>query len=217
MKGKAKIITALFILLSSVSVISADNLPEFPMCSNAPGQLIASYDYGIHGIPGSSNVYRGSDRVYLTSDNTVVQCFCPEEGFHGIQTNWWKIGQMSENEINNYKSQGWIYIPSGKDWGLDDAIYLAKNIDYNCGGGSNPTPTPTPESTVTPTPTTGITSTPTPGPTATPTDAPKSDNNIGGQVLAATGGSYWPYLLLLVGIIAQIAGYLILRQYKTIR
>lgn len=40
---------------------------------------------------------------------------------------------MSQNEISNHIKEGWIYIPDGSAWGLDNAPYLASNSFFICG------------------------------------------------------------------------------------
>jgi hypothetical protein len=66
----------------------------------------------------------------------LIQCFCSEDG-SGIQTNWWKISSLTQDEINTLKNLNWVFIPSGSVWGLDDAVYMAKNTDYACGSTSS--------------------------------------------------------------------------------
>ena len=62
-----------------------------------------------------------------------------------MQTNWWKIEEMSGDEINSYLLKGWIFIPDGTLWGLDPGEYLAYNLPFDCptgtggGGGSSNT------------------------------------------------------------------------------
>jgi len=134
----------------SASSASAQQVsaPNFPSCDNPQGNLRVSYTSGTHGIPGNSGVFIGSDSVYDVSSQALIQCFCPEQG-SGIQTNWWKIPALSQDEIDSFVKQGWIYVPTGSVWGLDDAAYLAKNLTISCGV---PAPTPTPTAPV-PTPT----------------------------------------------------------------
>lgn len=133
----------LIVLSQAVSPAAfASDVPNFTSCVNPKGELKASYETGTHGIAGMPGLYNGKDVVYKISDQALTQCFCPEDG-SGIQTNWWKIEGLSESEIKVYESLGWIYIPNGALWGLDNAPYLAKNSDYTCkssggnGGGEN--------------------------------------------------------------------------------
>lgn len=110
--------------------------PSFPSCLNPQGTLKVKYDNGTHGIVGDSGTYTGRDEVYTLSDNSLVQCFCPENG-NGIQTNWWKTDNFNVDEIERYQSQDWILVPNGEKWGLNNAQYMAKNFRYNCIGGSS--------------------------------------------------------------------------------
>lgn len=113
----------------------AVSTPNFSSCGNPQGNLKVSYDSGVHGIVGHTGVYQGSDKVYTLSDTTLMQCYCDGNG--GIQTDWWKVSELDPSEIEELKSQGWIYIPNGALWGLDEAPYLAKNSNFGCGGGSS--------------------------------------------------------------------------------
>src|SRR3989338_10196982 len=112
--------------------------PEFPSCVNPQGTVRVSYSSGTHGVPGVTTSYQGSDTVYNISENALAQCLCTIDG-EGIQTNWWKVPQLSSDEIENFKTQGWIFVPDGSVWGLDPAAYLAKNSNFACRstGGSN--------------------------------------------------------------------------------
>ena len=105
--------------------------PEFPSCVNPQGTVRVSYSSGTHGVPGVATSYQGSDTVYNVSDNSLIQCLCTIDG-EGIQTNWWKVPQLSSDEIENFKTLGWNFIPDGSAWGLDPAAYLAKNSSYSC-------------------------------------------------------------------------------------
>jgi hypothetical protein len=116
----------------------AATTPDFPSCSNPQGSLKVSYPDGVHGIPGSGSTYTGSDSVYTVSPSALTQCFCSIEGA-GIQTNWWKIGSLSQEDIDYLKNLGWVYIPDGSIWGLEAASYMAFNSNYNCAATINPT------------------------------------------------------------------------------
>lgn len=118
----------------SSSRVLAITPPSFPSCLNPQGEIKAHYDSGVHGIPGRSNEYRGSDTVLKLSDETLSQCLCTENG-EGIQTNWWKASSLSDSDIAVLKNLGWIYIPSGSVWGLEDTRYMAFNSTYACRGG----------------------------------------------------------------------------------
>lgn len=135
------IITILALTLSaflSAGRVVATDVPSFPSCNAPQGDVIAHYDSGVHGIVGDSATYTGTDSVYQVSATQNTQCFCSENGI-GVQTNWWKISDLSENEIAVLKTEGWIYVPNGALWGLSEGPYLAKNSYYNCkpgiGGG----------------------------------------------------------------------------------
>ncbi len=123
--------SALFI---AVPKSLAVNTPSFQSCINPQGEIKVSYESGTHGIPGDSATYTGRDTVYRLSDETLAQCFCSANG-DGIQTNWWKVSSLSDDEVETLRSQGWNYIPNGSLWGLEDAPYLAKNDRYSCAGG----------------------------------------------------------------------------------
>lgn len=134
---KLKLLLIPTILLASlafnVSAAQAVTTPDFPNCANPQGTLKVSYDEGVHGIVGRSAEYKGSDSVYQVNDNTLLQCFCSEDG-NGIQTNWWKIDSLTEDEIQTLKNLGWSYVPNGALWGLEDAVYMAKSDEYACSG-----------------------------------------------------------------------------------
>ncbi len=117
-------------------VQAAISKPAFSVCSNPNGSVIAQYSSGTHGIAGNTNEFIGSDTVYSLSDGNALQCFCGSNG-EGIQTMWWKIGELNKTDLNNLEAEGWIFIPTGAPWGLDPMSYLAKNINYACLGSHN--------------------------------------------------------------------------------
>lgn len=121
--------------LSSTRVLAVALPPEptFPSCLNPQGTLSVSYPDGTHGIPGDEGNYTGSDKVYSLNDQSLTQCFCATDG-RGIQTNWWKTGDLGEEQIAALKSQGWILIPDGSLWGLEKTGYMAKSANYSCNG-----------------------------------------------------------------------------------
>ncbi len=124
----------LFVLFVLSSHVLASGAEDFPSCLNPQGNVIASYDEGTHGIVGDRGEHQGSDRVYQLDGNAkVLQCFCEDNG-RGIQTNWWKADSLSEQDIKNMTHSGWVDIPNGTLWGLDNARYIAKNSGYTCGG-----------------------------------------------------------------------------------
>jgi len=114
----------------------AVSTPEFPLCVNPTGDLKVSYDSGTHGIVGDTNTYTGSDKVYTVNQNQLIQCFCAQDGT-GIQTNWLKVGQLSGSDRKVYEDDGFIYVPNGSLWGLEDTGYVAKNSTYSCKGSGN--------------------------------------------------------------------------------
>jgi hypothetical protein len=85
----------------------------------------------VPSIVGSTETFVGRDAVYTLSDGTLTQCFCSVSG-SGIQTDWWKASSLSADEINILESLGWIYVPAGNLWGLEEAPYIVKNSTYNC-------------------------------------------------------------------------------------
>ncbi len=117
----------------------AVTISTFPSCLNPQGE-VKVVNEGTHGIPGDPNAYTGHDVVYYLTEDTVLQCLCPENG-KGIQTNWWRVPHLAQQEIDSLVQQGWIYIPNGTAWGLEDDPYLAQNIPFSCiggkGGGGN--------------------------------------------------------------------------------
>src|SRR3989304_3843375 len=131
-------------LLLAISAVPVSAAPGFPACSSPEGPLKVSYESGWHGIIGTGANHEGSDSVYTINGSQLLQCFCPAgDNDAGTQTDWWKISGLSESEINAYRLQGWVFVPSGLDWGLDDASFLAKNSSFDCkenppGPSANP-------------------------------------------------------------------------------
>lgn len=132
-----KIITfAVFAFLWSLILASptfAVTTPSFPACTSIQGILKVSYPSGIHGIVGSTATYTGSDKVYNLDETTKTQCFCAQDG-QGIQTNWWKISSLTDDQRKILENEGWNYIANGALWGLDESAYMAVNSNYTCGG-----------------------------------------------------------------------------------
>lgn len=128
--------SALYLVLCAKSVFAVVT-PTFPHCSSPQGSVKATYSTGTHGIVGSTATYNGSDAVYRLTDDTLTQCFCSTDG-KGIQTNWWKASSLSEDQIQLLKNEGWLYVPAGKLWGLEESPYIAKNIYYSCLPSSDP-------------------------------------------------------------------------------
>lgn len=124
------------LILSRGSVVNAREqdqiiIPTFPRCENPQGTIKVSYSSGNHGIPGDVRTHTGSDAVYHLSGATLAQCFCAING-DGIQTNWWKASSLSVEQIEELVSQGWVFIPDGSLWGLEEEPYLAHNRAYDC-------------------------------------------------------------------------------------
>ncbi|OGM19478.1 hypothetical protein A2685_00710 [Candidatus Woesebacteria bacterium RIFCSPHIGHO2_01_FULL_37_10] len=156
----------LLLLVTSVTayVKAQTSAPSFPSCrEKTPPGDVASYGYGWHQIVGESILREGSDNVYSLSSGNYLQCFCPVNGNEGVQTNWWSAEGLTQEEINSFVSQGWIF-ENGLMWNLGDKGYLAKNNSLNCGPEPSPTPTLTPTQSPTPTLTPTPTLSPTPGP-----------------------------------------------------
>ena len=139
MKVTISILTIAFIaLFMNVTNAYAYSLPTFPTCLNPQGSIQAS-NTGTHGVPGDYATYKGIDTVYKLSAETYMQCLCPENG-NGVQTNWWKVSGLTTTEIEELKQKGYVYVPNGIVWGLDEAPYVANNVPYSClakGGGSS--------------------------------------------------------------------------------
>lgn len=128
------IFSAIFVLLSTSRVFAVSESPSFPLCPNPGGSQTSGYTTGDHGIAGKPGVYNGSDSVFKIDDNRTVQCYCDNTGNFGIQTNWWKVANITQDEIDTFKNLGWIFIPDGSIWGLDPVPYLAFNSNNTCSG-----------------------------------------------------------------------------------
>lgn len=135
MKHLAGIVAGLIVTLFARQSVFAVSMPDFPSCNAPQGEIVASYESGIHGIVGDPKTFTGSDTVYKISPVVHTQCFCADNGT-GIQTNWWNASSLSEENITLLKSQGWYYVPNGNLWGLTADPYVAQNIYYNCKPGS---------------------------------------------------------------------------------
>lgn len=132
MKKIATLFLSLLAVSLSATTASAVTTPSFPACTNPQGPLKVAYDAGVHGIVGSTAEYRGSDKVFTVSDTQYMQCFCPDTGSEGIQTNWLNVAKYSSTDIQVLKNEGWVYIPNGGLWGLTNDPYVAKNTTYAC-------------------------------------------------------------------------------------
>ncbi len=130
-----KIITAFLVALFAATAQPAQavTVPTFPSCTATQGTIIAYYPNGTHGVPGDPTTYTGSDTVYEVDGVRVLQCLCPDNG-EGVQTLWWQYGQLSDEDLSILQNQGWIWIPNGSAWGLNDAPYLTKNSSFSCVG-----------------------------------------------------------------------------------
>lgn len=139
-----KSLTLVFVLVAAfylglVRNSFAYQVPQFTSCVNPQGQIKVNYDNGTHGIAGNTGSFQGKDTVYSLSGDALTQCFCSSDG-KGIQTNWWKVSSLTEDEINLLRSQGWNFVPNGALWGLENTPYLAFNSEYICkssGGGQS--------------------------------------------------------------------------------
>lgn len=176
-------LTVSLILLGTREILAQTTPPDFPACSNPQGTLRVQYNSGTHGIVGDSASHSGSDSVYSVDEERTVQCFCTLDG-GGIQTNWWKISSLTQNEIDTLVNLGWHFVPSGLPWGLSPDPYMAKNSEYACGGQNSIT---------------------------TASVQGTSTSRSAGAVLglAGTGGSYMPLIFALFGIVSTFLGIII--------
>lgn len=112
-------------------------LPSFDSCHNPTGSIKADYPTGSHAIVGVLGLQTGSDKVFSGGNDDYTQCFCPPSGNTGIKTQWLSAGEISKEDQNVLITQGWVYIENGADWGLSNQPYLAKNVEFSCGGGGS--------------------------------------------------------------------------------
>jgi hypothetical protein len=140
---KFTLLSAVFLMLAFgfAGNVQAQGIADPPLfsCTHPLGSVIADYDSGVHGIPGDTRTYTGSDTVYNVDDEHVLQCFCPDNSNSGIQSNWWEVSHLSDDERDFFIRRGWVFIPNGGNWGLKNAPYLVKNDGFSCksdGGGS---------------------------------------------------------------------------------
>ena len=108
-------------------------VPTFMSCTNPQGDVIAQTTNGDHAIAGQDGTVTGADTVYKFNGQ-VTQCYCPPTELSGIQTNWMEISNLSEEEKQELKNNGWIIIENGSGWGLSNAPYAAQNNTYVCNG-----------------------------------------------------------------------------------
>ncbi len=107
----------------------------FPSCSSYIGiNGNPHYDFGNpHQIVGEEGQRYGRDDVYALENGNYLQCFCPDEGNNGVQTNWLRT---------NDPIVGWFF-ENGLQWNLGNYNYAAQNLDFSCKRGATPTPAPT--------------------------------------------------------------------------
>ncbi len=107
----------------------------FPSCSSLIGvNGSPHYDFGNpHQIIGEEVQRYGRDDVYALENGNYLQCFCPDEGNNGVQTNWLR----TDDPI-----VGWFF-ENGSQWNLGNFMYAAQNLSFSCKPESTPTPTPT--------------------------------------------------------------------------
>lgn len=127
---------SILIVLLFPGVTLAATTPNFPTCANPSGTLKADHQTGNHGVLGNTGLFSGSDKVFSLGEGNAMQCFCGVDG-RAVQTNFWKISDLSDSERKVLESQGWQYISDGSLWGLDAGSYLGKNVGYACSGGSS--------------------------------------------------------------------------------
>ncbi len=106
----------------------------FPSCSSYIGiNGNPHYDFGNpHQIVGEEGKRYGRDDVYALENGNYLQCFCPDGGNNGIQTNWLRT---------NDPIIGWFF-ENGLQWNLGNYNYAAQNLDFSCNRGTTATPVP---------------------------------------------------------------------------
>lgn len=134
-----------FVLLSSAlfptAAFASSYLPNFSQCPNPGGNVVASYSDGWHWIVGNSTLQWGSDIVYSIGNNNFVQCFCPKDregnltGM-GTQTKWIYAANLSQDQQNDLKNKGWLWVADGNVFGLASGPYLAQNSSFSCSCNS---------------------------------------------------------------------------------
>lgn len=123
----------IFLALFIESPVFAVTTPNFPSCASPQGVIQIKHTSGSHGVAGDPSTYAGEDTVYRLSNDTLKQCLCTDDG-EGIQTNWWKVTSLTDDQIEILKREGWFYVPNGALWGLENAPYMAKHAEYGCLG-----------------------------------------------------------------------------------
>lgn len=137
-------VIAITLVTPTLIIASFADVNNFPACPGPAGTLKVSYPTGLHWIVGNPVLQSGSDSVFNLGNGNYMQCFCPETGTNGIQTNWLKASDLTEQQRNDLINQGWIYVANGADFDLDPVAYLARNTEFSCGPNTTPNPTPTP-------------------------------------------------------------------------
>lgn len=205
MKFLVSVFILCLILLVPAGQVLASEQRRFISCINPAGEIKANYEDGTHGIVGSTNTYVGKDTVYSLSGDALTQCFCSSDG-KGIQTNWWKISSLTQNEINGLISQGWHYVPNGALWGLDPAPYLAFNSEYICKSTERPGEF---------SPTTDI---PGPGGSGGQGGSVAGISTGIGQVLglASTGNTKFMYVVFSISIFSLLSGLYLKKRTKKV-
>jgi hypothetical protein len=112
-------------------------IPVLPHCPNPGGEVIVSYDSGIHQIPGNG-LLEGSDKVYRVGDNLFVQCYCPQEESDidtGIEAQWIHESYLTPEQEQFLLNLGWLRIEDGTQWGLPAGVYFVNNNFFKCNCG----------------------------------------------------------------------------------
>jgi hypothetical protein len=127
----ATILIALFLTASVAqpAYASGSSAVNFGSCGNPQFKLSQENSGKRHGVV-KVGTFSGVDTVYK-SGNNALQCLCVDTG-KGYETKWLDASRLSQSAIKDYKSKGWILVPTGSSWGLKDVPYLAKNSEYSC-------------------------------------------------------------------------------------
>jgi len=178
------VLASVALLGSSAQPAFAVSTPDFGSCLNPQVAASQVNNGDNHGVVGQITSYKGTDSIYTLSNGNVLQCLCPDNG-SGVQTNWLKVNDLSEAEVNVLENDGWIYVATGSSWGLEDVPYLAKNSDFSCRSGSSSN--------------------------SSSSSSSSSESKVESQVLslASTGNAFAIYGLILAGITSLIAGLLL--------
>jgi len=101
-------------LFTLVMPAYALTIPVFPSCTIPQGTVKAQFGQGTHGIVGSTDTFIGSDSVFTLTEDTLLQCFCPEIGTDGIQTNWWRATGLTDNDKLDFSKTETVMLASEK-------------------------------------------------------------------------------------------------------